>query len=86
MKIETTTLAANLVAEGSSSKPKKAESHSSASGPSVITNLNKGLGPDSDEIDMVKVNEIKLAISEGRLKIDVDKIASALIKSSREFM
>lgn len=85
MKIETTPLAANLVVEGSS-KGKKAESSTPVPGPSVITNLNKSLTSDSDEIDMDKVNEIKLAISEGRLKIDTHKIAAALIQSSRDFM
>jgi negative regulator of flagellin synthesis FlgM len=85
VKIETTALAANLVIEGSN-KAKKAETSTAAAGPSVITNLNKNLTSDSDEINMDKVNEIKLAIAEGRLKIDPDRIAAALIKSSREFL
>ena len=85
MKIETTPLAANLVIEGSN-KGKKTEASSSTVSPSVVTNLNKGLTRDSDEVDMNKVNEIKLAISEGRLNIDPQRIAAALIKSSREFL
>lgn len=85
MKIETTPLAANLVIEGNN-KSRKAESSTTGVSPSVITNLNKGLGKGSDEVDMNKVNEIKLAISEGRLHIDPQRIAAALIKSSREFL
>lgn len=85
MKIETTPLAANLVIEGSH-KAKKTEANPSSDGPSVVTNFNKGLSRDSDEVDMNKVNEIKLAISEGRLNIDPQRIAAALIKSSREFL
>lgn len=85
MKIETTPLAANLVIEGSN-KAKKTETSSTSAGPSVITSLNKGLSRDADEVDMNKVNEIKLAISEGRLNIDPQRIAAALIKSSREFL
>lgn len=85
MKIETTPLAANLVIEGSN-KGKKTEASTTAVSPSVVTNLNKGLSRDADEVDMKKVNEIKLAISEGRLNIDPQRIAAALIKSSREFL
>lgn len=84
MKIETTQLAANLVIEGS--RAKKAEISTATANPSVITNLNKGLATDTDEVDMNKVNEIKLAISEGRLNIDPQRIAAALINSSREFL
>lgn len=37
-------------------------------------------------VDRSRVEEIKLAISEGRFKIDADKIASGLIDSVRQML
>jgi negative regulator of flagellin synthesis FlgM len=84
VKIESTPLAANLVHE-SNSKAKRADNSASTAGPSVITNF-KDLSSGSDEINMDKVNEIRTAISEGRLQINPERIAAALIQSSREFI
>ncbi len=85
MKIESSSLAASLLVE-SSSKPKPAEVGRPAPGPSFVTNLNKSSASSSHDIDMEKVNEIRLAIKEGRLEIDTDRIAGAIIASMNEFL
>lgn len=40
----------------------------------------------SQDIDTARVNEIRQAISEGRLDIRADKIADAIIASARELI
>ncbi|MGM8930858.1 flagellar biosynthesis anti-sigma factor FlgM [Salinicola sp. MH3R3-1] len=41
---------------------------------------------DSSDIDTARVNEIRQAISEGRLELDTGKIADGLVKSVRDML
>lgn len=55
---------------------------------SLSTSLQKAEAAMSDTpvVDSSRVAEIKLAISEGRFKIDANKIADGLISSVREML
>lgn len=41
---------------------------------------------DSGDIDTARVNEIRQAISEGRLELDTSKIADGLVQSVRDML
>ncbi|WP_110656010.1 flagellar biosynthesis anti-sigma factor FlgM [Salinicola halimionae] len=43
-------------------------------------------GDDSSDIDTARVNEIRQAISEGRLELDTGKIADGLVQSVRDML
>jgi negative regulator of flagellin synthesis FlgM len=84
VKIENAPQSAKLIID-SNIKPKKAEPQGLTAGPSVIATLNRDLSTTAEDIDMAKVNEIRTAISEGRLEINAERIADALIQSMRDF-
>jgi negative regulator of flagellin synthesis FlgM len=55
-------------------------------GPAVITHLSPALQDTSQDINMSRVNELRQAISEGRLEIRADKIADGLLNSVRDLL
>lgn len=59
----------------------------SASGqptPAAVAHLNQQAQDSRQDIDSVRVNEIRQAISEGRLEIRAERIADGLIESLKE--
>ena len=54
--------------------------------PASIAHLGQGNQNVSDDIDTARVEELRLAISEGRLEIDADKIADGLIASVQDIL
>jgi len=51
------------------------------------TNVHPGpASADGQDIDMARVNEIRQAISEGRLTVNLEKIADGLIESTRNLL
>ncbi|GHA05943.1 flagellar biosynthesis anti-sigma factor FlgM [Oceanisphaera arctica] len=58
----------------------------SKAGPAVVTHLSPALQDSSRDIDMNRVNELRQAISEGRLEIRADKIADGLLNSVRDLL
>lgn len=57
--------------------------NTASAGPSAEAHLSQALRDGSQDIDTVRVAEIKDAIKEGRLQIDSEKIADRLIASVR---
>ncbi|WP_116474243.1 flagellar biosynthesis anti-sigma factor FlgM [Zobellella maritima] len=55
-------------------------------GPAVVTHLSPAIQDTSRDIDMTRVNELRQAISEGRLEIRADKIADGLLNSVRDLL
>ncbi|WP_192036487.1 flagellar biosynthesis anti-sigma factor FlgM [Halomonas sp. YLGW01] len=55
-------------------------------GPATVTHLNQSAGDASQDIDSARVDEVRQAISEGRLDIRADKIADGLIKDVENMM
>ncbi|MFC3392386.1 flagellar biosynthesis anti-sigma factor FlgM [Aidingimonas halophila] len=56
------------------------------SSPAAVTHLGQHSGDTSQDIDSARVEEIRQAISEGRLEIRADKIADGLIESVRDIL
>lgn len=52
--------------------------------PATLTHLSAGLSDSSQDIDSVRVDEIREALNNGTLKIHADRIADALIESAQE--
>ncbi|WP_148253880.1 flagellar biosynthesis anti-sigma factor FlgM [Aidingimonas lacisalsi] len=57
-----------------------------ASSPAAMTHLGQNSGDASQDIDGARVEEIRQAISDGRLEIRADKIADGLIDSVRDLL
>lgn len=55
-------------------------------GPAAVTHLSPALQDTSQDIDINRVNELRQAISEGRLEIRADKIADGLLSSVRDLL
>ncbi|GAA3540440.1 flagellar biosynthesis anti-sigma factor FlgM [Zobellella aerophila] len=55
-------------------------------GPAVVTHLSQAVEYAGQDIDRARVNEIRQAISEGRLELRADKIADGLLDSVRELL
>jgi len=51
-----------------------------------IAHLSQGSQNVSGDIDTARVEELRLAISEGRMEIDADKIADGLIASVQDIL
>lgn len=51
-----------------------------------VAHLGQGSQNVSADIDTARVEELRLAISEGRLEIDADKIADGLIASVQDIL
>lgn len=51
-----------------------------------ISRLRRSVTDNSQDIDAARVEELRRAISEGRLEIRADKIAKGLIDSLRELL
>lgn len=54
--------------------------------PASVTHLSQTGEYASQDIDTARVNEIRQAISEGRLEIRADKIADGLLASVRDLL
>lgn len=54
--------------------------------PAAITHLSQTFGSTAQDIDSVRVNEIRQAISEGRLEIHADRIADGLLNSLNDLL
>ncbi|WP_355660212.1 flagellar biosynthesis anti-sigma factor FlgM [Halomonas salifodinae] len=52
--------------------------------PAAVAHLSQKAQDTSQDIDSLRVNEIRQAISEGRLEIRAERIADGLIKSLKE--
>lgn len=55
-------------------------------GPAAVTHLSPALQDTGRDIDMNRVNELRLAISEGRLEFRADKIADGLLSNVRDLL
>ena len=55
-------------------------------GQSALTHLSQQPGDVSQDIDQVRVNELRQAIVEGRLVMSTDRIADGLIASVRDML
>ena len=51
-----------------------------------VAHLSTGSQNASGDIDTARVEELRLAISEGRMEIDADKIADGLIASVQDIL
>ncbi|GGX77932.1 hypothetical protein GCM10007160_01450 [Litchfieldella qijiaojingensis] len=54
--------------------------------PAAITHLSQSTGDSGQDIDLARVEEIRQAISEGRLEIRAERIADGLIDSVRDLL
>ncbi|EPC04551.1 hypothetical protein L861_04300 [Litchfieldella anticariensis FP35 = DSM 16096] len=73
----------------SSNKAAKADHDApSAQGatPASVTHLSQSAGNSNQDIDSARVEEIRQAISEGRLEIHAERIADGLIDSVRDLL
>lgn len=60
-----------------------AAADSAAASPAAVTHLNQSISDSSQDIDAVRVAELKEAIRDGRLQINADIIADKLIASAQ---
>lgn len=67
-------------------KANRGDAPASGSSPAAITHLNQAPGNSSQDIDSARVEEIRQAISEGRLEIRAERIADGLIDSVRDLL
>jgi len=75
--------ASQAAATASTSKPPKSDSVSITSQAQQLQNTQAKLG-SIPEVDQKKVQEIKLAIAEGRYKIDPEKLATNIAQFENE--
>lgn len=54
--------------------------------PASVTQLNRAIADSSGDIDQARVDEIRQAISEGKLSMNADRIADGLIDSVRALL
>lgn len=74
------------VSGGDGAKTRKAHGSPKVETGSTVTRLsNEGIHSTAD-INMSRVNELKLAIAEGKFTIDADKISRSLVQSALELM
>nr|WP_283101666.1 flagellar biosynthesis anti-sigma factor FlgM [Halomonas populi] len=59
---------------------------SKASTPAAVTHLSQSGANSSQDIDSARVEEIRQAISEGRLEIHAERIADGLLNSIRDML
>lgn len=67
-------------------QPTKGEPVAQSTNPAAITHLSDSAQDASQDIDSVRVDEIRQAISEGRLDIRAEHIADGLIDSVRDLL
>lgn len=67
-------------------KPAKGEAVTQSTNPAAITHLSDSAQDASQDIDSVRVAEIRQAISEGRLDIRAERIADGLLDSVRDLL
>lgn len=60
--------------------------HQQDDGPSATTHLSQAATDTSQDIDTVRVEELREAIREGRLDIRADRIADGLIESVKNLL
>lgn len=60
--------------------------HQQDAGPSATTHLSQGAADASQDIDTVRVEELRDAIREGRLDMRADRIADGLIASVQDLL
>lgn len=60
--------------------------HQQNAGPSATTHLSQGAADASQDIDTVRVEELRDAIREGRLDMRADRIADGLIASVQDLL
>ncbi len=94
MKINHTTRDYPGIAAGSESKKADSAAPARQSTAKAATNVHIGtnvafaqaLNNSSEVIDAAKISEIKLAISEGRFKVNPEVVADRLLESVRELI
>ncbi|WP_043526270.1 flagellar biosynthesis anti-sigma factor FlgM [Litchfieldella xinjiangensis] len=89
MKIDSSHTLARPNQSESSDKAGKANSAAPAAkgnSPAVVTHLNQSAKNAGQDIDQARVEEIRQAISEGRLEISAERIADGLIDSVRDLL
>lgn len=95
MKINHSTSSRPADAAGDAARPQAAPAAADAAAPSAglsvsplaaqVRDISARLAqPADDDIDTAKVEEIRQAIAEGRIKIDPGKIADGLLATLRE--
>lgn len=67
-------------------KPEQAGADKAQAGPSAIAQLSQPINDTSQDVDSLRVNELKDAIRDGRLEIRPDKIADSLIESVKDLI
>ncbi len=67
-------------------KPEQPGTDKTQSSPSAIAHLSQAINDSSQDIDSLRVNELKDAIRDGRLEIRADKIADSLIESVKDLI
>lgn len=67
-------------------KTDRQASTAQASAPAAVTHLTQSTGNSSQDIDQARVDEIRQAISEGRLEIHAERIADGLLDSVRDLL
>lgn len=71
---------------GDGIKTRKAQNATKAESGSTVTRLSHEGMNSASEVNMSRVNELKLAIAEGKFTIDADKISKSLVQSALELM
>ncbi|HEY8385778.1 MAG TPA: flagellar biosynthesis anti-sigma factor FlgM [Porticoccaceae bacterium] len=87
MKIDNTTpVSRPLATEQGKASGRPAATEGSTTQPAAIAHISQAATDTSRDIDAVKVNQIRQAISEGRLEINTERIADSLIDSLRTLL
>ena len=69
-----------------SGKLQKPGSTEAAASPAAVTHFSQTTQDTSQDIDMARVAELREAIRDGKLDINVDKIADGLIASVQDLL
>ncbi|AMX03193.1 flagellar biosynthesis anti-sigma factor FlgM [Microbulbifer thermotolerans] len=78
--------AAKAPHEGGRNETAPAPKTEAAEASADVSRLRQASADNSQDIDTVRVEELRQAIAEGRLEIRADKIADGLIQSLRELV
>lgn len=68
------------------SKTDRQTATTQGSSPAAVTHLSQSASNGSQDIDQARVDEIRQAISEGRLEIHAERIADGLVDSVRDLL
>ena len=76
----------NTVSQGKGGEKVSAEAPKQGAAAGEVAHLRQPAADSGQDIDTARVDEIRQAISEGRLEIRADKIADGLIASVRDLL